>query len=246
MSSFHCVASAIVAGSCKMDAITIVIPVFNEEESIKECVFNLRAFMAAAPYLVEYVIVDDGSTDRTRDILQSLGVSYVSHPARRGYGAALKTGIGRSSHDLVCIIDADNQFFFYDICRLAAFAQDFDMVVGARCGVLVRRPPGHHVIAKKFVSCLLGWIFGREVPDINSGFRIFNKAVLVPYLSALCEGFSFTASITLLMLLDNRKIKYVPVSYAVRRGSCSKVRAIPYTWVFITSYVKIVWERIRK
>ena len=236
----------IAAGSCKMGPLTVIIPVFNEENTIAQCVVNLRAFMADAGFPVHYVIVDDGSTDRTRHILQSLRVECVVHPMRRGYGAALKTGIRSAPTEMVCIIDADNQFFFDDIHRLALFAPDFDMVVGARAGALIRRVPFHHRIAKKFISSLLGCIFGRKVPDINSGFRIFNKAVLDPYLPALCEGFSFTASITLLMLLDNRKIKYVPVNFAQRSGSLSKVRALPYLWVFMTAYVKILWDRVRR
>ena len=95
-------------------ALSIIIPAYNEEAGIASMLDHLLQVSADFPLdAVEIIIVDDGSQDNTAQIVQSYDhdhVRLIQHPQNRGYGAALKTGIRQASHEVLCIIDADNTY----------------------------------------------------------------------------------------------------------------------------------------
>jgi glycosyltransferase involved in cell wall biosynthesis len=224
--------------------ISIVVPVYNEEDAIAEFVRNLRQAMDGT---CEGIIVDDCSDDTTSAILDALAgkdaIRIVRHEDRRGYGAAIKTGVAHAAGEYLCIIDGDNTYSPGDIRALARHIGECDMVVGSR-KKSAHLFPFRQKIAKGFICLALTLAFKQRIPDVNSGLRIMKKSVLRDYLPALCNGFSFTASITLTMLLDRRTVRFVPISYAKRRGK-SKVRVSSYVISFIKSYCTIIGRHIR-
>ena len=225
--------------------LSIVVPVYNEHGGIASFVQSLGASVAALGVQAETLFVDDHSTDGTYARLVDSGVAVRRHTSNRGYGASLKTGIGASRADLVCIIDADHELAPEDIAKLLPHAPDHDMVVGARVGPRARPFPLHQRVAKGAICRLLQYWFAREVLDVNSGLRIFRRSVARDYLPILPDGFSFTSSLTLAMLLDGRPIKYTPVSYSPRTGS-TKVRVVSYTARFVASYIRILRQHRRQ
>jgi glycosyltransferase involved in cell wall biosynthesis len=225
--------------------LTVVVPVMNEEAGIGPFAHDLLAAMHAIDLRSEIIFVDDHSTDRTPQLLSELGVRVVRHPINRGYGASLKTGIQQANGRLVCIIDADHELSPSDIGRLLPHAAEHDMVVGARVGEGIRPFPWHQRLAKGLVCGLLRRSFGQDVLDINCGLRVFPRALAREYLPLLPDGFSFTSTITLAMLLDRRRIRYTPVSYSPRVGQ-TKVRVFSYTVLFIRSYARILWRHRRR
>ncbi|MEI6072654.1 MAG: glycosyltransferase family 2 protein [Verrucomicrobiae bacterium] len=200
-------------------SVTILIPAFNEERSLEETVAALSRQRAHFKDL-EIVVIDDGSGDRTAEIARRLPVTLIEHERNRGYGAALKSGLRAAKHDYILITDADGTYPLEDVPKLAADAPDFDMVVGARTGdvvhiPLLRRP------AKWLITRLAEYLSGRKIPDLNSGMRIFRKDVALKFLTLYPDGFSFTTTITLAMLTNHYRVKFIPINYHKRVGKSS-------------------------
>ncbi|KPK41819.1 MAG: hypothetical protein AMJ78_04405 [Omnitrophica WOR_2 bacterium SM23_29] len=215
---------------------SIVMPIFNEEKTIADVLNNLLKLKKDD---WEILVIDDGSTDRTFDILNSFsGIRVIKHPKNRGYGAALKSGIEAASYDYVLMIDADGTYPVEEIPLLMKYAEDADMVVGARTGEDVnipwlRRP------AKAILNSLANYLSETKIPDLNSGFRIFKKEIISKFFHILPNGFSFTTTITLTLLVNNYNVIYVPVNYHKRKGK-SKFHPIKDTMNFFLLIIRTI------
>lgn len=195
--------------------ISIVIPVYNEEENLSVLISELSSYSRN----MEVIFVDDGSTDQSTEIIKNSGFQLISHEENCGYGAALKTGIKNASGEFVLIMDSDGQHQIKEIEKLITKCSDHDMVVGKRTtgGKMIRRPG-------KFLLRTAAWyLSGKNIPDLNSGFRIFRKDFAIRYFPILPDGFSFTTTITLAALVDGYRVSYVPVEVRPRSGGKSMV-----------------------
>lgn len=230
-----------------MDGLTIIVPVYNEEKSIRSSVQELTGVAETIRkdgIQTEIIFVNDGSTDQSRDMLEETckdtGCIVIHHALNRGYGAALKTGVHNSKHDTLCIVDADGTYPFGKIPQLLEqhYRDGNDMVVGARVNKdvnisWIRRP------AKWFLTVLASFLSGVKIPDLNSGLRIMRKTVVEKYLRLLPNGFSFTSTITLAMLTNAYNVSYVPIDYYKRKGN-SKIKPIQDTLNFIQLILRMV------
>lgn len=203
-------------------AISIVIPAYNEEGGISSGIQEIREVMDTSRYDYEILVVDDGSEDQTAELARAEGVTVIALPENLGYGAALKAGIRRSSHETIVITDADGTYPARYIPVLVDQLGEYDMVVGARTGAnvaapLVRKP------AKWVLRVLASYLAGRHIPDLNSGLRVMKKSLIRRFVHLLPSGFSFTTTITLAALCSGSLVKYSPIDYHARIGK-SKIR----------------------
>ncbi|MDT8287036.1 MAG: glycosyltransferase family 2 protein [Elusimicrobiales bacterium] len=204
--------------------ISVIVPVYNEEASVEGTIRGLSKTLSP---LGEYEIicVNDGSSDGTAGVLARLAggrVKVVEHLENIGYGKALLDGILAASSECIAIIDADSSYPPEALAELMKYYPRYDMVVGARQGGeyrkgLFKRP------ARLLFAALVGYATGREIPDVNSGLRIFKRSLVLKFRDSICTGFSFTTTLTLLFFLNHYYVKYVPVEYMKRSGE-SKVR----------------------
>ena len=213
---------------------SIVIPCYNEEQAIKGTVEQIiRDQKSAMGY--EIIIVNDGSDDQTPAVLDKMvpcfpNVSTLSHEHNRGYGAALKTGIRAARSELIVITDADGTYPNERIAEMVELCRDQDMVVGARTGDNVTYS-SLRALPKYFLKRWISWLSRQEVPDINSGLRVFRKAIAEKYFGVLSDKFSFTITITLAMLTTYRRVLFVPIDYHPRIGK-SKIQPVRDTLRF--------------
>jgi glycosyltransferase involved in cell wall biosynthesis len=199
------------------NAVSIVIPAYNEESGIPLVVAELRRVLGNYPISAEIIVVDDGSTDQTARAAASAGARVIRHRSNRGYGAALKTGIAAANHNIVTIIDGDGTYPAEKIPVLLEELERADMVVGSRVTPgakipLIRRP------AKWVLNRLANYLTNTRIPDLNSGLRAFRRDVVMQYFPILPDQFSWTTTVTLAMHSDRYAVTYVPIDYRARMG----------------------------
>jgi len=216
--------------------LSVILPAYNEEAGIPEVVDRLHAALAKSGLPYEIIVVDDGSEDRTARVLAGRPVRLLQHGLNRGYGASLKTGIRVSRYRHVAIVDADGTYEEEALLSLAEHMQDFDMVVGARTNGLENIPPARRP-AKWLLGKLANFLAETRIPDINSGFRIFDKEIAREFFQILPSNFSFTTTITMAMLTNGYSVKFVPTNYRKRKGD-SKIRPVRDTLNFFTLLIR--------
>lgn len=219
--------------------VSIVIPVYNEEAAIGEDLDTIIETMKASGQEYEVIVVDDGSTDRSAEIVrQRPQVRLIQHPSNRGVGAARTTGVRAARGEVIVMTDGDGSYPNHDIPRLLAHIGEYDMVVGARKREtgslkLLRTP------VKLFVRLLASYLTETRISDLNSGFRAFKKEVAERYLDILPRGHSWVGTITVAFLSDGYTVKYVPTDYYKRKGK-SSIHPIRDTWNYFQLVVRTV------
>ena len=219
---------------------SIIIPCYNEKHAIRDTIeWILSVIRDSKLKNVEIIAVNDGSTDGCEQVLNALTKEHhsddllvVHHKRNQGYGAALKTGIRRSQSDYICITDADGTYPNDRIPDLIEqiSSKDLDMVVGARIGPNVEYSKIRS-IPKMILVPWVSFLCGTDVPDMNSGLRIFRRDRSLDFLKLLPDGFSFTTTITICLLRNRYAVEFTPISYARRIGK-SHIKPIQDTLRF--------------
>ena len=198
----------------------VVVPVYNERGAIQETVARLQGLCASIPgYQFEIVCINDGSSDGTGEILAGLqGITVITHDVNRGYGAALRTGLDYCTQEWIFITDADGTYPLGDLPQLLQCAESgVDMVVGNRVGSGLSATPFHR-LARWILRKMVHGLTGVMVPDLNSGMRVFRRALYAEFRHLLPMGFSFTTTLTVASLYSGRKVRYEPIHYERRIG----------------------------
>jgi glycosyltransferase involved in cell wall biosynthesis len=161
--------------------LSVVLPAFNEEANIERVVRHCVTYLEQQVPEYELLVVNDGSRDRTGDILDRLATKLprlrpLHHPQNRGYGAALRTGFDAATKRFVFYMDGDGQFDIGDLDHLLPLATDDDHIVtGYR---IERRDPFiRRLNAKLFGGWLVRLTLGVRVRDLNCAFKLIPKKV---------------------------------------------------------------------
>jgi glycosyltransferase involved in cell wall biosynthesis len=220
------------------EPVSIIVPVYNEEGAIASTLAAIASTMRETGRPYEVLVVDDGSSDGTAQVLAATGVSVIRHRANRGYGAALKTGIRATTHPLIAILDADGTYPIARLPELLAQADEADMVVGARTGGTVHVPALRRPV-KWLLTRVANLLSGHRIPDLNSGMRVFRREVALRFFGLYPDGFSFTSTITLASHINGYRVEYVPIDY-YRRTGASSIRPVRDTLNFFLLIVRMV------
>jgi glycosyltransferase involved in cell wall biosynthesis len=201
--------------------VSIVIPVFNEEAAINADLRTIAETMNRSGLSYEILVVDDGSTDQTVEIVKNFeSVRLIRHTRNRGTGAARTTGMLAAQGNIVAMTDGDGTYPNKDIPRLVEALATCDMVIGARM-----RETGYwpilRVPAKTFIRLLASYLTGTKIPDLNSGFRAVKREIALRYLDILPRTHSWVSTITIAFLSDGYAVRYIPIEYMPRKGQSS-------------------------
>jgi len=214
-------------------AVTVIIPAFNEAESIGPVLVALRA---AAPWQ-EILVVDDGSSDGTAERARAAGARVIAHPYNKGNGAAVKSGIRAATGEYILIMDGDGQHSAADALRLVGHLGPYDLVVGARSST------GQASAARRLGNSALNWLAsyltGRTIPDLTSGMRAARASCLREFLYLLPNGFSTPTTTTLACLKAGYSVRFEPIDTKARIGQ-SKIRFVSDGATFFLILVKVI------
>ncbi len=205
--------------------LSVVIPALNEEDGIADIcqrVLSTRETLRRVGIEdLEVIVVDDGSEDRTAEIVEKLGgIRLVRHARNRGYGAAIKTGFSEAQGDLLAFLDADSTYppeSFADLCRVV-LNEDADVVVGSRRSGATSQMPLIRRLGNLIWSTLLSLIGSRRVSDPASGMRVLSRSSLLQ-LYPLPDGLNFTPVMSTRAVHEGLKMVEVPIPYHERSGA---------------------------
>ncbi len=163
--------------------LTFFFPAFNEEENVTETI--RRALAEVGPLVhgsIEVLVVDDGSTDRTRELAEAAAAAdprvTVFHQENRGYGGALRAGFENAGGELIGFSDGDLQFDLREMSRLLERLDDPEQPVDAVIGYRVRRrDPPHRIFIAKTYNAIASIVFGLRVRDIDCAMKLFRREV---------------------------------------------------------------------
>ena len=232
--------------------ISIIIPVFNEEKTIKQILLAVKASKVKL-YDFEIIVVEDGSTDKTLDILlsnPSLYSKLIQQKRNQGKGAAIREGILQASGDYILFQDADLEYDPKDFQKLLLMVTKFDadLIIGSRfiAPEFTRVYYFWHKIGNKVITLLFNIINNTTFTDIYSCYLLFKKDLL-DINDLKSNGWEQQAEILSLLVSLNIKMFEVPISYSGRTyEEGKKIRAhhiIAVIWMIIKKFFIIRVKR---
>lgn len=198
--------------------LSVIIPVYNEESTIGQVIDKVRR--VDLPLEKEIIVVDDGSTDHTAEVLirKQQDVTFV-HFSRInfGKGAAIRVGLTYVSGDIVIIQDADLELDpgEYRLLLEPILAGQTHVVYGSRFLKTNPNIPRHTILANKFLTWVTNRLYGSRLTDMETAYKAF-RAEVIKDLNLTCHRFEFEPEVTAKLLRNRYAITEVPISYNPR------------------------------
>ncbi len=209
--------------------LSVIVPVYDERETLAEIVGRIRAVdLAVLNLRLEILLVDDGSTDGTRDLLPGLAelpsVRIFLHPRNRGKGAAVRTGIEAARGDILLVQDADLEYDprDYPVLLRPILEGRSDAVYGSRFLGEHKAMYFWHQLGNKLLTTLTNILYDTTLTDMETCYKVFTREVARSF-TLKQNGWGFDPEITAKILKKrDRRIYEVPISYNGRAFSEGK------------------------
>lgn len=198
-------------------SLSLVLPCFNEEGNIERVTRSCLAWFDLRHLDAEVIVTNDGSKDRSGEILASLSredarVRVVTHPENRGYGAALRSGCDAATKEFVAFMDGDGQFHASDLALLLPHLAEVSFVTGYR---VHRADPLRRKLNAALYGLLLRFYVGLHVRDVNCAFKVFRRS-LWPRIRPDATGALFNAEVFVQLREHGIRWKEIPVPHYPR------------------------------
>ncbi len=221
--------------------VSVVIPTLNEAGTISDIIKTIKETIA---YPYEIIIVDGGSTDNTREIVQKEKCKLIVEP-RRGYGIALRTGIAHARGDIILIVDGDGTYEVRDLNRLisALYHENADLCLGARIYNLSDKSMDViNYIGNKIITFAFNVLYNQNLWDSQSGFRAIKRSALNK-VHLKENDMAFATEMLVAFAKKGLKIIERPTTYKLRVYGKSKLRRVKAGLEIFKVLLKGVLER---
>lgn len=164
----------------KLTSLSIFMPAFNEEGNIATTIIDARSAAKSVARDYEIIVVDDGSGDRTAEVVGELikndhNIRLVQHKKNKGYGAAVKTGLKACKKDWIFFTDSDGQFHYDELEKFVDSRDKADLIIGYR---KKRMDPFHRVFVAQVLLKIWNFaLFGLTIRDIDCAYKLFKREV---------------------------------------------------------------------
>jgi len=224
--------------------ISVVIPVYNEENSIKNVIDRIPNHQR-----YEIILVDDGSTDKSFEkvkVIKNRYIKVVKHKSNKGYGAAILTGIKYATGDIIVTMDSDGQHNPEEIQKLIKpiINKQADIVIGSRyLGKCNYRVPTYVKIGENIISLFLWILFRQKVKNNQSGFKAFSKKSVKIFNKMIYNKFGLCTETIYKAAYYNFILLEIPVSINIRKYGTSYINLVK---LFIAISTCILIYGVRK
>ena len=207
-----------------MEKLTIIMPVYNEKESLPLILNDWLDF--CDQNRCHWIVVDDGSTDGTREILKEFqskrSFTVIHHKINKGYGSAIKTGIRAAQTEYLVTVDGDGQHRTDSITGMyeRMLAEDIDLLIGTR-------PSEKKLSARGFgkwvIRSLSRALLPNKISDLNSGLKMYRTDLAQQFIKVSPDSMAFSDIITLTFIAEKHKVEEILIEINPRAGGESKV-----------------------
>ncbi len=225
-----------------MNKLSILIPVYNEKNSIHALIQQVKDVVLIDDIQKEIIIVDDNSTDGTREILETItGCNIILQESNRGKGYAIRTALNHATGDYVIIQDADLEYDPNDYNKLLkeVLTKGANAVYGSRR--LNKSNEKYSGISFYIGGVLVTWftnmLYGTDLTDEPTCYKLI-KTELLKSFNLECEGFEFCPEVTAKLALNDISISEVPINYYPRKADEGK----KITWADGLIAFKTLWK----
>lgn len=207
-----------------MESVDVIIPVLNEEAALPD--FSKR--LLRLPLHIRPIFVDNGSSDNSRRIIQSIpGSVLIQHDTNEGYGASLRDGIRASLTEKIIIIDADGEYPPESIPDFVTALDTYKVVYGSRFSAPKKNMISwHRALGNQLVTAFFNRLFAQELTDLYTGFKGFQRQV-IQTIPMHCDGFEHVLEVSARLAKNRIKIHEIPICYHARRVGRSKMAHLP-------------------
>jgi dolichyl-phosphate beta-glucosyltransferase len=230
--------------------LSIVIPAYNEAGRIEATLRRVQEYVRRQPYTTEILVADDGSTDRTPDIVAACAtadapVRLLRHTPNRGKGFAVRSGMAQARGALVLFSDADLSAPIEEVEKLLpGFDQGFDVIIGSRSvegAQVTSHQPRYREIMGRVFNRLVRFLTVRGLIDTQCGFKCFRREIIPDIFSRqTLDGFCFDVEILYIADRLGYRIREVPVRWA--HSPQTTVRPLVDSWGMLIDLIRIRWR----
>lgn len=231
-----------------INKLSVFLPAYNEEGNIETTIKKTREVLAAVADTWELIIVNDGSTDRTEEIITKLAsldrrIVIVNHATNRGYGSSLRSGLYKSRYPWIAFIDSDGQFDFGEITKFIEKQKETgaDLVIGY---YKKREESFGRIFTSKVWELIVFLMFGLKVKDVDCAFKLISKKVIdkIPKLESQ-RGAFISSELLIKAKRLGYKITQVPVTRYSRLKGAGTGRNLNVIMQSFTDLFKL-WRKL--
>lgn len=233
--------------------LSIVIPAYNEEKNISNCLAELRGVLREKRIPYEAIVVNDNSADGTRRVVEAEmeldpAVRLVNRLPPGGFGRAVRAGVDAVRGDIVVICMADCSDDVNDIVKYyhKIANEGYDCVFGSRFikGSKVERYPRFKLVINRIVNTCIQWMFWTQFNDLTNAFKAYRTEVVRACGPYCASHFNLTLEMSLSALIRRYNIAEVPISWHGRTWGCSNLRIVEMGRRYLSTLMMIFFQKI--